>query len=129
MIRDPDSLWEFEIISRLDFDAGNHDKRKYLITREELMRHISHPENLGHSVNAVLAVLKLGKNKTVVNIVRDIIEKLGGTHDQSPCVRSAFTLIPEGKFKLYSSDNFINYREICNCKSILIYFLLNYLIS
>ena len=100
-MRDPDSLWEFEIFSRLDFYAGNYGKRKCSITREEFKRHISPPANLGHSVNAVLAVLKLGKNKTVVSMVRDITEKLGGVHDQSPCVRSAFTLIPEGNFNLF----------------------------
>lgn len=101
-MEDPDSLWEFEVVSRLDFDPGNHGKRKCTITRDELKRRISPPENLGHSVHAILAFLRVAKNKTTVNLVRDIVDKLGCVDEKAAIVRSAFTLMPEGNLQLSS---------------------------
>ena len=101
-IKDPKSLWEFEVDLRIDLDPGNHGKRKCAITTEEFKKHIAPPENLGHSVAIIQGILKLGKNKTTVILVRDIIRKLGGVDDNSPIVTSSFTVVPEGNLQFSS---------------------------
>ena len=101
VMKDPKSLWEFEVVSRIDLDPGNHGKRKCIITTEEFKRRISPPENLGHSVATIQGILKLGKNKKTVNLVRDIIRKLEGVDENSPIVTSSLTLVPEGNLQFF----------------------------
>ena len=105
VMKDPKSLWEFKVVSRIDLDPGNHGKRKCTITTEEFKRCIAPPENLGHSVATIQGILKLGKNKTTVNLVRDIIRKLGGVDENSLIVKSSFTLVSEGNVNFFPNSS------------------------
>ena len=101
VMKDPENLWEFEVVSRIDLDPGNYGKWKCIITTEEFKRHIAPPKNLGHSAATIQGILKLGKSKTTVNPVKDIIRKLGIADHNSSIVTSLFTLVPEGSSKFF----------------------------
>ena len=54
--------------SRTDPDPGNHGRRKVLVATDEIAKRVSHPENLGRSLNTMKQVFRIGKDSKYNNV-------------------------------------------------------------
>ena len=83
--------------SRTDPDPGNHGRRKVLVATDEIAKRVSHPENLGRSLNTMKQVFRIGKDSKYKRMLEDVVRKLKDpTQEKAGLLTSNFTLLPEG---------------------------------